>query len=241
MQPGDNLEIAKAFIPDIELPQNVLNKLAEIADMGLQDETSGGGIDLLLQTLHGDPVGTLTDKLNGTDATAQLHDKLTAEPGVETLMDKLGGGLKKLFSKDSLTFSGHPLQGRTKIHGMDISIENKKGSVRKGTDKDGHSWETKMNFDYGYIRGTVGKDKDHLDVYLGPNEKSDKVFIVHQNDPVTDKYDEDKCMVGFNSAKEAKAAYLKQYDRPGFFCDMVEMNIDDFKAHIFSEEKRVRK
>jgi hypothetical protein len=67
------------------------------------------------------------------------------------------------WTEKSLTWSGYPLQGRTKVQGMDISIENKKGSVRSGTDKDGHEWHTHMNFDYGYIRGTVGKDKDHVD------------------------------------------------------------------------------
>ena len=70
----------------------------------------------------------------------------------------------------SLTYSGHKLQGRTRLYGMDISIENKKGSYRSGTDKDGHKWRTYMNYDYGYIRGTVGTDKDHLDC-VSPDTK----------------------------------------------------------------------
>ena len=76
----------------------------------------------------------------------------------------------KPWTEKSLTWSGYPLQGRSKVHGMDISIENKKGSVRSGTDKDGHDWSIKMNFDYGYIRGTVGKDKDHVDC-VAPDTK----------------------------------------------------------------------
>ena len=63
----------------------------------------------------------------------------------------------------SLTYSGYKLQGRTRLYGMDISIENKKGSYRCGVDSDGHKWEILMHYDYGYIRGTVGVDKDHLD------------------------------------------------------------------------------
>ena len=140
--------------------------------------------------------------------------------------------------KKSLTYSGYPLEGRTKIHGMDISIENKKGSVRSGVDKDGHEWAIKMAYDYGYIRGTVGKDKDHVDVYIGNNPESDQVFIVHQNDPTTGKYDEDKVMLGFNSAKEAKAAYLRQYDRPGFFGEMIEMSIEEFKEKAFDKKNK---
>lgn len=141
----------------------------------------------------------------------------------------------------SLTWSGFKLQGRCKVHGMNISIENKKGSVRKGVDKDGHEWRTKMHFAYGYIRGTVGKDKDHLDCYIGPNKKSEKVFIVHQNDPVTGNYDEDKVMLGFDSAEEAKAAYLKQYDRPGFFGSMDETSIEKFKETVFKEKNKGKK
>jgi hypothetical protein len=138
----------------------------------------------------------------------------------------------------ALTYSGYPLQGRTKIHGMDISIENKKGSTRSGTDKDGHEWHTHMNYDYGYIRGTVGKDKDHLDCYVGPDRESERVFIVHQNDPVTGSYDEDKVMLGFDTKEAARKAYLSQYDRPGFLGDIVEMGIEEFKGKIFDEKNK---
>lgn len=136
----------------------------------------------------------------------------------------------------SLTYSGHKLQGRTKLYGMDISIENKKGSYRSGVDKDGHKWRTLMHYDYGYIRGTIGVDKDHVDVYIGPDKNAQKVYVIHQNDPVTHKYDEDKCMLCFSSAEEAKKAYMKQYDRPGFFGNMQTFNIEEFKEHIFNKK-----
>lgn len=141
----------------------------------------------------------------------------------------------------SLTFSGWKLQGRKKIQGLDISIENRKGSIRRGVDKDGHEWKTKMHADYGYCRGTVGKDKDHLDCYIGPNQDSRRVFIVHQNDPTTGRYDEDKCLLGFNTPEEAKALYLKQYDRPGFFGEMDETDIDTFKEHALDKKNHGKK
>lgn len=136
----------------------------------------------------------------------------------------------------SLTYSGHKLQGRTKLYGMDISIENKKGSYRSGVDKDGHKWKVKMYNDYGYIRGTVGTDKDHLDCYVGSDKDAKKVYVIHQNDPTTHEYDEDKCMLYFSSADEAKKAYMKQYDRPGFYGSMSIMTIDEFKTFIFSHK-----
>lgn len=141
----------------------------------------------------------------------------------------------------SLTWSGYKLQGRTKIHSMDISIENKKGSVRRGVDPDGHAWETKMHYAYGYIRGTVGKDKDHLDCFIGPNPESRKVFIVHQNNPDTGEYDEDKIMLGFLSRQDAKRAYLGQYDRPGFFGSMDETDIETFKTKAFKDSSKGKK
>jgi hypothetical protein len=56
---------------------------------------------------------------------------------------------------------------------------------------------------------------------------------VNQNDPVTGDFDEQKVMLGFNSEAEAKAAYLKQYDRPRFFGSIVKMDIDAFKEKAF--------
>lgn len=142
----------------------------------------------------------------------------------------------------SLTYSGHKLQGRTKLYGMDISIENKKGSYRSGVDSDGHKWKCFMNYDYGYIRGTEGVDGDHVDCYIGPDKEAQKVYIIHQNNPVTHKYDEDKCMLCFESADAAKKAYMKQYDRPGFFGSMETLTIEQFKSFVFSKQgKRIHK
>jgi hypothetical protein len=140
------------------------------------------------------------------------------------------------YLKKSLTYSGHKLAGRYTFAGFNISIENKKGSVRSGKDKDGHEWHSKMHFDYGYIRGTEGVDGDHVDVYIGPNEEARKVYVVHQNDPVTGKYDEDKVMLGFDSLYEAKKAYLKQYDRPGFLGEIDILPLEQFREKALSKK-----
>lgn len=96
-----------------------------------------------------------------------------------------------------------------------------------------------MHYDYGYIRGTEGVDSDQIDVYVGPDKAAQKVYIIHQNDPVTHKYDEDKCMLCFSSAADAKKAYMKQYDRPGFYGSMTTMTIDEFKSFIFSKKGKM--
>ena len=100
-----------------------------------------------------------------------------------------------------------------------------------------------MHYDYGYIRGTEGTDGDHVDCYIGDNEDAENVYIIHQNDPVTNKYDEDKCMLGFNTLEEAKEAYRKQYDRPGFLGSISTMAMDEFKEYVLAKEnhaKRIR-
>lgn len=148
--------------------------------------------------------------------------------------------LKKNLEK-SLTWSGHKLQDRTSWNGLKISIENKKGSVRRGVDKDGHQWATKMHFDYGYIRGSEGTDGDHVDCYLGDNMDAKKVYIVHQHDPVTHRYDEDKCMLGFDTLEDAKKAYLMQYDRPGFLGKIDTMDFDEFKEFILLKRNHGKK
>lgn len=162
--------------------------------------------------------------------------------GIENPTDKTPGYIDRINElyngtvQKSLTWSGHELQDRYTFSGLKISVENKKGSTRSGKDKDGHEWHTYMHYDYGYIRGTEGVDGDHVDCYIGGNEDAPNVYIVHQNDPVTHKYDEDKCMIGFDSLDEAKAAYLKQYDRPGFLGSITTMGIEEFKKYVLAKE-----
>ena len=67
--------------------------------------------------------------------------------------------------------------GHIKIMGFDITIENPKNSYRQGVDPDGKKWKTKMYYDYGYFKHTLGKDGDAIDVFIGDNLKSDKIFV----------------------------------------------------------------
>jgi inorganic pyrophosphatase len=116
--------------------------------------------------------------------------------------------------------------------GLVINIERAAGTDRYGVNKEGEEWRTKMMYDYGFIASAKGEDGEGLDVYLGPNEKAKSVYIVHQNSPKTGKYDEDKVMVGFDSASKAKKGYLAHYDSPKFFGGMSEISFDEFKDII---------
>ena len=171
------------------------------------------------------------------------------EKGIENPDDSTKGfteRIKELYNgadsvEKSLTFSGHKLQGRTAFRGLNISIENKKGTIRRGVDSDGHKWAIKMHYDYGYIRGTEGVDGDHVDCYIGDNIDAKNVYIIHQKIPGTDKYDEDKCMFGFNTLADAKAAYLKQYDKPGFFGGVDTVPFELFKQKVLMKKYHGKK
>lgn len=129
------------------------------------------------------------------------------------------------------------LDGRLNYQGLDISIENKAGSVRKGVDPDGNKWATKMMLPYGYIRRTEGTDGDHVDCFIGPDKTASKVYVIHIKDPKTGKYDEDKCMLGMYSAKHARKVFNKHYDNPDkFYQGMTTMSMADFKKKVLDKK-----
>lgn len=103
-------------------------------------------------------------------------------------------------------------KGHVRVHGLEIAIENPEGSTRSGIDNDGNPWSVEMKHHYGYIKGTIGKDKDHIDVFINPeNPESDSVYVVNQYNPEENEFDEHKCMIGFASAEEALDAYQSNY------------------------------
>ncbi|MDE5828216.1 MAG: nucleotidyltransferase domain-containing protein, partial [Duncaniella sp.] len=135
--------------------------------------------------------------------------------------------------------AGNYRKGHVNVEGFDVTIEQPKGSVRRGKDAAGNSWESKMNNTYGYIRGTEGVDGAHIDVYLssdidGWNGRN--VFVVDQYNP-DDSFDEHKVMLGFNDKDEAFEAYLSNYEagwEKGRRLDVTTVNLDDFEKWIES-------
>ncbi|MGD9209125.1 MAG: hypothetical protein PVI90_00040 [Desulfobacteraceae bacterium] len=138
----------------------------------------------------------------------------------------------------------HKLSRRMKFRGLDISIETDKGELRHWYDPHNDTkGSTKMIYPYGYIRRTKGVDGDHVDVYVGPNENAPNVYIVNQmKAPDFRKFDENKCLIGFNNAKDAKAAYLKHYNNRKFFGSMTTMPWSAFEKKVkatFDKPKKI--
>lgn len=110
--------------------------------------------------------------------------------------------------------AGNYAKGHVRVAGLDLAIENPKGSVRRGVDRDGKAWENTLQSHYGYIKGTMGNDKDHVDAFVKPGtapEYDGPVFVVDQVHPDTGKFDEHKVVLGAADEAEAEAIYRANY------------------------------
>lgn len=105
--------------------------------------------------------------------------------------------------------AGNYKKGHRSVEGLDFTIENPKGAIRRGRGEDGTEWAVHMPADYGYLRRTTGADGDHVDAYDG--RSGSKFFIVDQLDPRTGEFDEHKVMMRFASEEDALAAYHRAF------------------------------
>lgn len=132
-------------------------------------------------------------------------------------------------------------KGKLPWRGLEIAIENPKGSMRSGKDKNGKPWKCRLPTDYGYFLKSEGADGDHVDVYMGPKHASDKVFIVDQVNTETGKFDEHKVLVGYMDKAAALADYEaafsdgKAKDRIGA---VSELSLPEFKAWLKGDTKK---
>lgn len=137
--------------------------------------------------------------------------------------------------------AGNYKMGHLRLDGYNITIENPKGSVRRGTDSKGNEWKNTLNNDYGYIRGTEGVDGDHIDVYLSDNPAEGNVFVIDQVNPETREFDEHKVMYGFNSEEEARNAYLANFSEGwNGLGTITEVTKDEFRKWIDSSHRKTK-
>ena len=137
--------------------------------------------------------------------------------------------------------AGNYKKGHIKIDGFNITIENPKGGVRSGTDKNGKKWSITMNNDYGYIRGTEAVDGDHIDVFLSSFPTQGSVFVVDQSNE-DGSFDESKVMYGFSSLEEARSAYLSNYEKgwESRIMAITEVSKEEFKKWVDSSHRKTK-
>jgi hypothetical protein len=141
---------------------------------------------------------------------------------------------------DAQREAGNYRKGKVRLHGLTISIEVPRDGVRSGKSKDGKEWSIQLPHAYGYILGTQGKDKDHIDVFLGRHPESEIVFVVDQETP-GGRFDEVKVMLGFRNEAEARKGYLSCY-APGWtgLGAITPMTVAAFKKWLDKGDKTQR-
>lgn len=128
--------------------------------------------------------------------------------------------------------AGNYAKGHIWLHGLDITIETPKGKKRRP------EWP-EMAAHYGYLRGTTGKDGDHLDCFIGPHPESELVVIIDQETP-GGRMDEHKAFLGFMSRGDAISAYVRSYT-PGMRVGPVTgMTIQQFREWLDKGDLKAR-
>lgn len=125
-----------------------------------------------------------------------------------------------------------PYEASCTYQGMLIYIENKPGSVRSGTDKDGKPWSVTMLAGYGEFADTLGMDGDPVDVFVGPDATAPTAYVIHQKYPGTAVADEDKVVLGVRSRKEAEQLYRAHYNRGGFLDGVTPWPVAELREHL---------
>jgi len=188
---------------------------------GSQTEEAGSSDSKVSK--DGKPVKPILESATAEEVHAAAHEAATShlndlpEP---TEAQKLVGKYK---------------MGHVRMHGLDITIENPKGSERKGIDPDGKPWAVTMPYHYGYIKGTLAVDGDHVDCCIGDHPESELVFVTDQVDAKTGRYDEVKCILGCLSQKDAHTLFISGFsDNKGAkrLGAMTALHMPDFKSWL---------
>ena len=140
--------------------------------------------------------------------------------------------------------AGNYKKGHISFGGYVYVIEKPKGGVRSGVDKDGNRWSTKMNNTYGYFLSTLGKDKEHIDVFINDDADLDnfkgKIYIVDQVN-ADGTFDEHKIMYGFANKADAKKAYLSNYSKGWKGCGAITgVPKEAFDKWIKSSKRKIK-
>lgn len=150
-------------------------------------------------------------KITAEDAQKSM-DKLKAEYEAEEAA-KIDAAAKDADAAptDGQKEAGNYKKGHVAWEGLDITIENERGSERSGTAPDGSAWSVTMPAHYGYFKRTEGADGDHVDVYIGEKLDKDSVTIIDQKDLETGEFDEHKVVIGAGNNRAARALFREGF------------------------------
>lgn len=219
------------------------------ADVSVTTPLAGQGASSKGNATIGDQ--SVSDMENGTLVSPQLASSESKDTQTSANEQTVGEKIAQEEAKveqnptEAQKEAGNYKKGHVKIDGYDVTIENPKGSVRSGVDRNGQEWSVTMNNTYGYIRGTEGVDGDHIDVYLSDdieNWDGKRVFVIDvYNEDGT--FDEHKIMLGFNNAADAFTNYVRNYN-PVFFnnrrTQVSDVSSEAFRKWIDSSHRKTK-
>lgn len=227
---GKKLPYPRLDIPHIAVinPLELANAIKELGDSKIDILQPDNELENWFRKQIGAPAKGRRSRERFAPTVVRIME--TSDQNPQEIEDPSQAGLplrgsKKPKALPKTSVEMRELVGRTKWHGLDISIENDVGSVRRW----GANGETRMQFPYGYIRRTEGADGDHVDCYLGSDSSAKFVYVVHQRDPNTGVYDEDKCFLDFPSADAAMEAYrAHRNDGDDALASMTTLRVSEF-------------
>lgn len=198
---------------------------AEPPDMGIAGEL--GLSDDEIEATGGDPTKTVHSNPNNPD---QLLEKASASIEGASSQSKT----TPLSSTDKRTRDSLPAYH---VCGVQVSIENMRGTVRSGP-----GWSVVMSADYGYIPtvDSAEGDMEWMDAFVGPNRDSEQVWIFDMVDPRTGRFDEHKCMLGFDAIEQADECIRLSYNDEGMgrVSGKTNMTAEEFRAWLRSGDHK---
>ena len=191
---------------------------------------------------HGQAYKARLEQLTGRDPTAHLDraGKELEEEFRKKLQEhgqkvaRATGGAVNHAPTEAQKEAGNYRKKHISFQGLPITIENEKGSIRKGKSASGHQWRCVLPCDYGYLKGTVGADRDHVDCYVGPDKDSNVVFVVNRHTPGKG-FDEHKVLLGFKTEEDALCCYVAAFSDgsgPKRIGSVATMSLDGFKSWL---------
>lgn len=156
-------------------------------------------------------------------------DHLTEDPHYYTKLAKIDKGAKEAlqhqeYPSEAQIKAGNYKKEKRYLHGLTVTIENKKGTRRRP------EWP-KLSADYGYINRTKGRDGDHVDCFIGSYPESEVVFVIDQVNK-NGRFDEHKVVFGETTKIDAIELYLANYPAGWRIGPVTAMTIPQFKSWL---------
>jgi len=118
---------------------------------------------------------------------------------------------------------------KTEFQGIPISLDRPEGFVQKLDTPEGPK-ERVYTCDYGFFPDTEDHDGEELDVFVGPNMDSDRVWVIRQNKH-DGTFDEHKCFIGFSDVGEVVNTYSDHIPAK-LIGGIEEIGFPEFKAIV---------